>query len=35
MCYDKSSPTKDHGFGTSFTILLKHHPSQLEIAGLL
>jgi hypothetical protein len=33
--FHKTSPTKDYGFGTSFTILLKYLPSQLEIAGLL
>jgi hypothetical protein len=41
----KTSPTKDYGpvilglvamgWNTSFTILLEHLPSQLEIAGLL
>jgi hypothetical protein len=45
LCFEESSPTKVHGFGTltlvtlfwntSFTNLLEYLPSQLEIAGLL
>jgi hypothetical protein len=43
--FHKASPTKDYGpvilglvamgWNTSFTILLEHLPSQLEIASLL
>jgi hypothetical protein len=45
LCFNQTSLTKDYGLvihglvamglNTSFTILLEHLPSQLEIAGLL